>query len=393
MKIPFNKAFIAGRELFHIAEAVSNGELKGGGPFTVNCQRWIEDRFGIGKVLLTSSGTGALEMAAHLAGIEPDDEVILPSYTFTSTANAFVLRGARPVFVDIREDTLNIDEKLIPSAITSRTKAICPVHYAGVGCEMDRITEIAARHQLTVVEDAAHGIMAAYNEKSLGSIAPLGVFSFHETKNYSSGEGGALLINDPSYYERAEIIWEKGTNRAKFFRGEVDKYTWVDIGSSYLPSEIIAAFLYGQLERADEINARRLAIWNRYYDSFKPLQESGLLRLPVVPAGCRHNAHMFYIVLESPQVREQVVAWMKDLGVSVVSHYVPLHLSPMGRSFGGREGELPVTEQLADSILRLPLYCDLTEEQQSIVISGLARFFLGQQNSLRLKTLPRAANE
>ncbi len=378
MKIPFNKAFIAGRELYHIAEAISNGELKGGGPYGERCQEWIKQRFGIGKVLLTSSGTGALEMAATLAKISPAEEVILPSFTFTSTANAFVLRGARPVFVDIREDTLNIDERLIESAVGPKTKVICPVHYAGVGCEMDAISAVASKHDLTVVEDAAHAIMSTYKGRPLGSIAPLAIYSFHETKNYSAGEGGALLINDPGYFERAEILWEKGTNRAKFFRGEVDKYTWVDIGGSYVPSEIIAAFLYGQLERADEINSRRLKIWSRYYDALEPFEAAGLMRRPVIPVETVHNAHMFYIVLDSPDTRAALVAHMKKQGISLVSHYVPLHLSPMGRSFGGREGQLPVTERIADSMLRLPLFCDLTEAMQDSVISGMAQFFLGR---------------
>ncbi|MFN8389605.1 MAG: dTDP-4-amino-4,6-dideoxygalactose transaminase [Bdellovibrionota bacterium] len=378
MEIPFNKAFIAGRELHYISQAVLNGELKGDGPFTRRCQELIESRFGIPKVLLTCSGTGALEMAANLVELNEGDEVILPSYTFTSTANAFLLRGARPIFIDIREDTLNIDEKLIPAQVTSRARAICPVHYAGVACEMDSIMRTAADHNLSVVEDAAHAIMSTYRGRPLGSIGHLAAFSFHETKNFSAGEGGALLINDPRFRDRAEIIWEKGTNRRKFFRGEVDKYTWVDLGGSYLPSEIIAAFLLGQLERADEMHAMRLGLWSRYYEGLLPLQTAGAFRLPIVPDGCEHNAHMFYILLETEEVRAEVVAHLKHLGISAVWHYIPLHSSPFGRTFGYREGQLPVTERISQTILRLPLYCGLAESQQDKVISALVKFFSGR---------------
>lgn len=383
--IPFNRAHIVGKELYYIAQAVLRGELKGDGPFTQLCHRWFEERFGVKKALLTQSCTAALEMAAILFNLSDGDEVVLPSYTFTSTANAFLLRGVKPVFIDIREDTLNMDERQLSSLITNRTKAICAMHYAGVACEMDEIMEVADRHGLLVVEDAAHAILATYKGRSLGTIGHLGTFSFHETKNYNSGEGGALLINSTEFAKRAEIIREKGTNRSQFFRGEVDKYTWVDIGSSYLPSEIIAAFLYGQLEHADEINAERLEIWGRYFAALRPLEDLGLLRLPVVPSYCEHNAHMFYVLLDSVESRDRLIHHMRSLGVGAVFHYVPLHDSPMGERLGYRRGMLPVTENLSERIVRLPLYSGLTEVDQQKVCNGVKRFFgIGAEQDARL---------
>lgn len=354
--IPFNKPYMTGRELWYIAQAHANGQLSGDGMFTKKCHAWLETRTGTHKALLTHSCTAALEMAAMLAGIQPGDEVIMPSYTFVSTANAFVLRGGVPVFVDIRPDTLNIDEAKIEDAITSRTKAIVPVHYAGVACEMDTIMEIAQQHKLLVIEDAAQGIMATYKGRSLGAIGHLGAYSFHETKNIISGEGGALLINDDRIAERAEVIWEKGTNRSKFFRGEVDKYTWVDIGSSYLPSDLVAAFLLAQMEEADAITARRLHIWQFYHDQFADLEADGCLRRPIVPAECQHNAHMYYVLLSSESIRAQLIARLKSEGIYSVFHYVPLHSSPMGHQVGRISGSLDVTDDISERLLRLPLW-------------------------------------
>jgi len=373
--IPFNRPFIAGKELYYMAQAVQNGHLAGDGDFTKKCHTWMEEKYRAKKVLLTHSCTGALDMAAILADIQPGNEVILPSYTFASTANAFVLRGAKLRFVDIREDTLNINECLIEPAITKKTKAIVPVHYAGVGCGMDTIMDIAGKNNLLVIEDAAQGVNASYKGKYLGTIGHMGCYSFHETKNYISGEGGALVINDERFIERAEIIREKGTNRSKFFRGEVDKYTWVDIGSSFLPSELVAAFLYAQLEEADTINSKRRYIWRTYFDSLLPLQEEGLLRLPFVPANCTHNAHMFYIILPTEQTRDNLIAFLKSEGIQSVFHYVPLHSSPMGMRFSSIEAKLPVTEQMSSRIVRLPCYFDLTSEDQNNII-GLIRSFL-----------------
>ncbi len=373
--IPFNRAFIAGRELYYIAQAVSNGELKGDGPFTKKCNRWLEEKFGVKKALLTHSCTGALEMAALLIGLEEGDEVIMPSFTFTSTANAFLLRGAKPVFIDIRPDTLNIDEQQIEAAITSNTKAICAVHYAGVGCEMDTIMDIAQRHGLYVIEDAAHAIMANYKGRPLGSIGHLATFSFHETKNYNCGEGGALLINADIFSNRAEIIREKGTNRSQFFRGEIDKYSWVDIGSSYLPSEIIAAFLYGQLEHAEAINQERLDIWNSYYSVLKPFEDLEQLRLPCIPTACEHNAHLFYLLLNSEEERNDLLTHLKNQRIGAVFHYIPLHTSRMGKVLGYSTGELPHSEDLANRLLRLPLYCGMTQQEISSVTSCVASYF------------------
>ena len=374
-QIPFNQPFIIGKELYYISQAVLNGHLAGNGMFTHKCQELIESTYGGAKVLLTTSCTSALEMAAILCNVNPGDEVILPSFTFVSTANAFVLRGARPVFVDIRSDTLNMDEELIEAAITPRTRLICPVHYAGVGCEMDRILQLARDRNLRVVEDAAHAMDSAYKGRSLGTLGDLGTYSFHETKNFISGEGGALLINDPALLERAEIVWEKGTNRSQFFRGEVDKYTWVDIGSSYLPSELIAAFLYAQLENAEQITRKRLAAWDYYFAGLESLQADGFLRLPIIPSECKHNAHMFYILLENGRIRDELMAYLKRAGISPVFHYIPLHSSPMGVKYGFHEGQLPVTESISERLLRLPLFFEIAPEQQRRVIDRIHQYF------------------
>lgn len=370
-QIPFNKPYMTGKELYRIAEAKFGNKLAGDGPFTQRCHRWIEEKTGAVKVLLTHSCTAALEMSALLLDIQPGDEIIMPSYTFVSTANAFVLRGGVPVFVDIREDTLNLDERLIEAAITPRTKAIVPVHYAGVACEMDAIMTIARRHGLKVVEDAAQGVMATYKGRALGSIGDLGAFSFHETKNVISGEGGALLVNDPALASRAEIIREKGTNRSQFFRGQVDKYTWMDLGSSYLPGEVIAAFLSAQLDEAESITRKRLSIWNQYHDTLAPLEEAGLVRRPIVPSGCEHNAHMYYLLLESLEKRSVVLSKLKERGVNALFHYVPLHSSPAGKRFARVHGDLRVTDRVADTLIRLPLWVGL-ENYQDIVMETLA---------------------
>lgn len=354
--IPFNKPYMTGKELWNIAQAHARGHLAGDGIFTLKCHAWLESRTGARKALLTHSCTAALEMAAILADIGPGDEVIMPSYTFVSTANAFVLRGATPVFVDVRPDTLNIDERLIEAAITDRTRAIVPVHYAGVGCDMEVIMAIADRHGLQVIEDAAQGIMASYRGRPLGSVGHLGALSFHETKNLISGEGGALLINEPAYAERAEIIREKGTNRSQFFRGEVDKYTWVDIGSSFLPSELVAAFLLAQMDEADSITDRRLGLWGYYHEQFAGLEATNRLRRPVVPSGCTHNAHMYYILLPNQPTRAQLIERLKALGIHSVFHYIPLHASPMGRRVGRTAGPMTVTEDVSERLLRLPLW-------------------------------------
>lgn len=365
--IPFNKPYMTGRELAFIAESHANGHLAGDGSFTKRCEAWLELQTGANKVLLTHSCTAALEMAAILADIQPGDEVIMPSYTFVSTANAFVLRGGVPVFVDIRPDTMNIDETLIECAITPRTRAIVPVHYAGVACEMDVIMDIAKRHKLLVIEDAAQGVMSAYKGKPLGSIGHMGCFSFHETKNIISGEGGALLINATELLERAEIIREKGTNRSKFFRGQVDKYTWVDTGSSYLPSEIIAAFLWGQIQEAESITHRRLNIWGEYHAELESLEGDEKLRRPIVPYECGHNAHMYYILLPDTECRSNLILKLKEQGIYTVFHYVPLHSSPAGLSYAKYNGELPVTNDLASRLLRLPLWCGLEEYQKRVI--------------------------
>jgi dTDP-4-amino-4,6-dideoxygalactose transaminase len=367
MNIPFNKPYMTGKELWNIAQAHANGHLAGDGNFTKRCSRWLEARTGASKALLTHSCTAALEMAALLADIEPGDEVIMPSYTFVSTANAFVLRGAVPVFVDIRPDTLNIDETLIEAAITPRTKAIVPVHYAGVGCEMDVIMAIANKHNLLVIEDAAQAVMAHYKGRPLGSIGHMGALSFHETKNIISGEGGALLVNAPHYAERAEVIREKGTNRSQFFRGQVDKYTWVDIGSSYLPGEIIAAFLAAQMEEADSITRQRLAIWNTYHQWLAEAEKAGKLRRPVVPAHCAHNAHMYYILLPDLEHRTAFIDKLRKVGINSVFHYIPLHSAPAGQSLGRSHGELNVTTEMSERLVRLPLWVGLEEQQAEVI--------------------------
>ncbi len=373
--IPFNRPFIVGKELQYISMAVQNGNLAGDGPFTKRCTAWMEQRFNARKVLLVHSCTAALEMAAILCDIRPGDEVILPSYTFVSTANAFVLRGARPVFVDIRPDTMNIDENLIEAQITEKTKVICPVHYASVGCDMDKIMALAEKYGLLVVEDAAQGVCATYKQRHLGTIGHLGCYSFHETKNFISGEGGALVVNDPRFLERADILRDKGTNRAKFFRGEVDKYTWVDIGSSYLASELTAAFLYAQLEESDKISTARINHWNAYYAALAPLVQTGKLRLPHIPPECGQNAHMFYIILNSREERERLIAHLRQKGIHAVFHYVPLHNSPMGRKFHPRGRLLPYTEDLADRLLRLPCYYELTPEEIEYIAGETRSFF------------------
>lgn len=352
---------MTGRELWYIAQAQTSSRLSGDGDFTKKCHAWLEAKTGAHKALLTHSCTAALEMTAILSDIQSGDEVIMPSYTFVSTANAFVLRGGVPVFVDIRPDTLNIDETLIEAAITPRTKAIVPVHYAGVACEMDAILDIAKRHNLLVIEDAAQGIMSTYKGRPLGSIGHLGAYSFHETKNIIVGEGGALLVNDEHFAERAEIIREKGTNRSQFFRGQVDKYTWVSVGSSYLPGEVIAAFLWAQMEEAEAITEKRLAIWKQYNAALAPLEAAGVLRRPIIPDGCQHNAHMYYILLESLEKRNELIARLQEQGVNTVFHYVPLHSSPAGRRYGRVSGTMINTVSISDRLLRLPLWVGMGE--------------------------------
>lgn len=375
-KIPFNKPFIAGKELYYIAQAVTYGNIAGDGHFTKECSRLLEDRFGIRKVLLTPSCTAALEMAAMLCDLQPGDEVIMPSYTFVSTASAVVRMGARPVFVDIRPDTLNIDETKIETAITERTKAIFTVHYAGVACEMDRIMAIARGNSLLVVEDAAQGVNSYYNGRALGSIGHLGCYSFHETKNYICGEGGALCINDDRFRERAEIIRDKGTNRQKFFRGEVDKYTWVEVGSSYVPSEICSAFLFGQLEMLDVIAERRRQIYTSYRRGLKHLEAAGFLQLPHIPDDCVSNYHLFYILLPTQELRDELLDHFKSQGIHAVFHYVPLHCSPVGFDIGYKDGDLPLTEELSLKLVRLPMYYEIRPEEQSAVMDAVSSFVL-----------------
>jgi len=369
-RIPFNKPFIVGKELFYISQAVLEGQLAGAGAFTRRCEEWLERRTGAARVLLTHSCTAALEMAALLCDVQEGDEVILPSFTFVSTANAFALRGARLRFVDVREDTLNLDERLIEGAVGPDTRVIVPVHYAGIGCEMNRIGEIARRHDLLVVEDAAQAVDSTYEGRHLGTFGELGCFSFHETKNFICGEGGALVVNDERFLERAEVLREKGTNRSQFFRGEVDKYTWVDVGSSYVPSELNAAFLYAQLEENVAITSKRAAIFARYRASLAPLEEAGLLRMPTLPPGTSCNGHMFYVLLASEVDRSRVIHGLAKQGIHAVFHYVPLHTSPMGRALGYGPGDLPVTEDLAARLLRLPCYFELSEDDQDRVIDA-----------------------
>ena len=370
-RIPFNRPYMTGKELYYIAEAHFNGALAGDGPFTRRCHAWLKERTGCSKALLTHSCTAALEMTALLLDIQPGDEIIMPSYTFVSTANAIVLRGGIPVFVDIRDDTLNLDERLIEPAITPRTKAIVPVHYAGVACEMDTIMSIARQHDLKVVEDAAQGVMASYKGRALGSIGDLGAYSFHETKNVTSGEGGALLVNDQNLAQRAEIIREKGTDRSRFFRGEVGKYTWQEVGSSFLPGELSAAFLWAQLEEADRITKERLVSWQRYHELMEPLERQGLLRRPIVPADCQHNAHMYYVLLPPEIDRQKVLSELKENDIFSVFHYIPLHSAPAGQRYGRVHGELGNTVRQSERLVRLPLWIGLSSEQQARIVEVL----------------------
>lgn len=373
--IPFNKPPLTGNEEQYVLESMKSSKISGDGEFTKRCHAWFEQKLGCKKALLTTSCTHALEMAAILINIQEGDEVIMPSYTFVSTANAFVLRGAKIVFVDIRPDTMNIDEMLIESAITEKTKAIVPVHYAGVTCEMDMIMEIAERHRLFVIEDAAQGMMSSYKGKPLGTIGHLGAYSFHETKNYTSaGEGGLLIINDDRFVQRAEIIREKGTNRSLFFRGMVDKYSWVDIGSSYLPSDMNAAFLWGQLEKADEINENRLAIWHKYYDGLKELQKKGLIELPIIPDGCIQNAHMFYFKVKDLDERTRLLEYLKQNGILAVFHYIPLHSAPAGLKFGRFHGIDNFTTKESERLIRLPIYYKLRAEDIVLSIKTIHKF-------------------
>jgi dTDP-4-amino-4,6-dideoxygalactose transaminase len=367
MIIPFNRPHLTGRELSYLQEAHARAHLSGGGKFTALCQGWLEGEIGASKALLTHSCTAALEMAALLANVGVGDEIIMPSFTFVSTANAFVLRGATPVFVDVREDTLNIDERLIREAITSRTRAIAVVHYAGVACEMGAILDLAAEHGLLVIEDAAQGVMSSYSGRALGSLGQLGAVSFHETKNVMSGEGGALLVNDPSLIERAEILWEKGTDRRKMFRGEVDRYTWLDVGSSFLPSELIAAFLWAQLEDAKAITEQRLALWTRYHAAFECLEDAGLARRPRVPAECIQNAHLYYLMLQDAKARDGLIEHLKRDEIYALFHYVPLHSSPAGRRFGRVSGAMTVTDSISARLVRLPLWLGLEDSQLEVI--------------------------
>jgi len=374
--ILFNKPALTGKEEIYIKKALQSGHLSGDGEFTKKCHLWLEEHFNAKKALLTTSCTHALEMAAILADIQEGDEVIMPSYTFVSTANAFVVRGAKIIFIDVRPDTMNMDETLIENAITSKTKVIVPVHYAGVACEMDTIMEIARRHNLIVIEDAAQGVMSTYNNQHLGTIGHLGCYSFHETKNYNCGEGGALIINDERLIERAEIIREKGTNRSRFFRGQVDKYSWVDIGSSYLPSEINAAFLFAQLESAEEINSYRLDCWNTYYKKLRPLEDAGKIRLPYIGDDVAHNAHMFYLKTANLDERTRLIDFLKQKGVHTVFHYVPLHSSSAGLEYGQMIGEDKYTTKESERLVRLPLYYNIMLSELNIVVDSIYEFYL-----------------
>ena len=372
--IPFNKPAIVGRELYYISQVILQGHSAGDGGFTKRCQQELEHALGVPKALLTTSCTDALEMAALLLDLAPGDEVIVPSFTFVSTANAFVLRGARPVFSDVRADTLNMDETRLERLVTPRTRAIVPVHYGGVGCEMDAICDIAARHGIPVVEDNAHGLFASYRGKALGTFGTFAAQSFHETKNVMCGEGGALLVNDGRYVQRAEIVREKGTNRSRFFRGEVDRYTWVDVGSSHLPSDILAAFLFAQLEARDSIQAKRQRIWTRYREGLGEWADRYGVALPFVPSHCEQSFHLFYLVLPTEDSRRRLIGHLRDRGIHAVFHYLPLHLSPMGLGFGGAPGQCPVTEQVSERLLRLPFFNDMTESEQGRVIAAVCEF-------------------
>jgi dTDP-4-amino-4,6-dideoxygalactose transaminase len=372
--IPFNRPFAVGKEIDYIRQSIENMHTCGDGSFTKKCHALLEQTIGVPKALLTTSCTHALEMAALLLDIQPGDEVIVPSFTFVTTVNAFVLRGAHPVFIDVRPDTLNLDESKLEQLITPQTKAIIPVHYAGVGCEMEAILEIAGRYGITVVEDNAHGLFGKYKGKYLGTFGSLATQSFHETKNFSCGEGGALLINDSRYIERAEIIREKGTNRSRFFRGQVDKYTWVDLGSSYLPSDMLAAYLYAQLEVKDQIQLKRRQVWEYYYEHLQDWAQKHGIRFPIVPAHCGQAYHMFYLLMPSLEKRQALIAHLKAQGMSSVFHYLPLHLSDVGRSLGGKEGDCPVTEDVSERLLRLPFYNDLTLADQARVVASIHDF-------------------
>lgn len=374
IRIPFNRPTLVGREFEYMQSAIGRMHISGDGFFTKQCSQLLQDLLGVPKVLLTTSCTSALEMSALLLDIQPGDEVIVPSFTFVSSINAFVLRGARPVFVDIRPDTLNLDETLLEQAITPRTKAIIITHYAGVGCEMDAVMDIANRHRIAVVEDNAHGLFGKYREQNLGTFGALATLSFHETKNFTCGEGGALLINQPQFSERAEIIREKGTNRSRFFRGQVDKYTWVDIGSSYLPSDLLAAFLLAQLEAREQIQAARQRIWTNYFEQLNDWARDRGVRLPVVPSHCEQTYHIFYLLMPSLEHRQALIDHLRQAEILSVFHYLPLHLSDMGRRFGGHEGDCPVTEGVSDQLIRLPLYYSLSDADQSIIIEAISRF-------------------
>lgn len=370
----FNQPSIVGKELYYISEAIHNGYSAGDAAFTKKCHAYLEKALGVPKVLLTTSCTHALELAAILLNIKPGDEIIAPSFTFVSTVNAFVLRGAKPIFIDIRPDTLNMDETQLERLISPRTKAILPVHYAGVGCEMDTICAVAAQHGIDVVEDNAHGLFGKYKERYLGTFGTFATQSFHETKNFICGEGGALLINDPKHIERAEIIREKGTNRSRFYRGQIDKYTWVDIGSSYLPSDLLAAFLYAQLEARDEIQAKRRRVWEYYQANLADWAEAGGVKLPLIPNHCEQPFHMFYILLPSLETRQALITHLKNNKIQSVFHYLPLHLSDMGRQFGGNPGDCPVTETVSDRLLRLPFYNEISEEELAEVVTAIKAF-------------------
>lgn len=374
LRVDFNRPVAAGNEFEYMRQAIENRHLSGDGPFSKKCHELLEREVGVKKALLTTSCTHALEMSALLLEIEPGDEVIFPDFTFVSTVNAFVLRGAKPVFLDIRPDTLNLDESALEAAITPRTRAIVPVHYAGVGCEMDSIMDIADRHNIPVVEDNAHGLFGKYKGKYLGTFGVMATQSFHETKNFSCGEGGALLINGPTYVERAEIIREKGTNRARFFRGQVDKYTWVDIGSSYLPSDILAAFLYAQLEQRERIQAHRKNIWDMYNAALTDWAASHDVQLPRIPEYCEQSYHMFYLLMPSLELRQKFISYLREQGIYSVFHYLPLHLSDMGQRFGGKAGDLPVTESISDRLVRLPFHNALTSSEQEQVIDAICSF-------------------
>lgn len=376
IRIPFNIPPYVEHEMEYLQKACEvNHKICGDGPFTKQCKAWVEEKTGTAGCLMTTSGTSALEMAAHLSHIQPGEEVIMPSYTFCSTADAFVLKGAVPVFVDIRPDTMNLDETLLEDAITDKTRAIAAVHYAGVSCEMDTILDIAGRHHLTVVEDAAQGVMSSYKGRALGTFGDFGCYSFHETKNYSMGEGGALLIRDPEKISEAEILREKGTNRSQFFRGQIDKYTWVDYGSSFLPSELNAAYLMAQLDQADAINNARLARWEQYYRLLSPLAAEGRIELPVIPKDCVHNAHMFYIKTRDLEERQALIQALREQGILAVFHYIPLHSSPAGRKFGRFHGEDRYTTRESERLLRLPMYYSLTEENVNDVVSVIEEFY------------------